>query len=37
MTLRETKELGSQPNHILHVRGSSKHAGNRQRPEEETP
>ena len=37
MTLRETKELGSQLNHILHTHGSSKHAGSKQRPEEVTP
>ena len=37
MTLRETKELGSQLNHILHVHESSKHAGSRQRLEEEIP
>ena len=37
MTLHETKELGSQLSHILHVRGSSKHVGSTQRLEEGTP
>ena len=37
MTLHETKELGSQLNHILHVHESSIHAGSKQRLEEGTP
>lgn len=37
MTLHETKEPGSQLNHILHVHACLKHAGNRQHLEEGTP